>query len=189
MISDIIQTPRLLWPENDVLSCLVVNRPEISRTMNHTYVRTVDFRGKNMVTVEWSQPHRCFDCRDVGFARQWSALLQRAQSHSVSSSLAFQQQHWLSFLIQYFDSFAHWRFSVKESSLALLQYYRLVSTIQYSGHLIISQTVFGNDHYYHCLATSGQRAGCNFSLENQYLATFGRYLGGADFYSSKVIIW
>ena len=29
----------------------------------------------------------------------------------------------------------------------------------------------------------------SFSLENQYLATFGRYLGGADFYSSKVIIW
>ena len=28
----------------------------------------------------------------------------------------------------------------------------------------------------------------SFSLENQYLATFGRYLGGADFYSPKVII-
>ena len=51
MISDIIQTPRLLWPENDFLSCLVLDRFEISRTMSHTYVRTVDFRGKNMVTV------------------------------------------------------------------------------------------------------------------------------------------
>ena len=28
----------------------------------------------------------------------------------------------------------------------------------------------------------------SFSLENQYLATFGRYLGGADFYFPKVII-
>ena len=65
------------------------------------------------------------------------------------------------------------RFSVKESSLALLGYHRLVTTIQLS--LVLQQLVRELD--------------VSFSLENQYLATFGRYLGGADFYSPKVIIW
>ena len=65
------------------------------------------------------------------------------------------------------------RFSVKESLLALLGYHRLVTTIQLS--LVLQQLVRELD--------------VSFSLENQYLATFGRYMGGADFYSSKVIIW
>ena len=84
-----------------------------------------------------------------------------------------------------FWQFAHWRVLVKES---LLQYYRLVSTIQYFGHLIISQTGFENDHYYHWFCNN-RELDVSFSLEIQYLATFGRYLGGADFYSPKVIIW
>ena len=123
-------------------------------------------------------------------------VLPDSEAHNSRGSKVILHRHhllsnnstWLSFPIQYFDNFAHWRFSVKEASLALLQYYRLVSTIQYPGHLIISQTGFENDHYYHWFCNN-RELDVSFSLEIQYLATFGRYLGGADFYSSKVIIW
>ena len=87
----------------------------------------------------WLQ--RRWFCQTVG------RITLEVQSHSASSSLALQQQHWLSFPIQYSDNFAYWPTVFSQRVVTCIA---RISQVSYNDSIITG------------FATTGQRAGCKF---------------------------